>query len=527
MKSILFTLLFVLAFITGYTQLYNSGGAITVQSGATLVIEGDYTSDNSGDIDIDGTVELKGDFINNTGTINAGSAGTLKFVGTAAQEIKGTASTTFNCDVEINNANGVSLTSADQVMAAALTLTSGKLTLNTYNLTLAAATVLTADASNYIVTNGAGQLKRPVGATDVAFPVGSATDYNPLVLNNAGTLDDYGVDFKATMPTGWTGTDHAVDGHWVVTEDVAGGSDLTVTAQWNLTDELTNFDRTDCAVGRQVSGDDVDWADSGPASGSDPYTRAGANFTDVGSFMVGDYFFGGIDVDLDFFLAGPYNVGTGSMNIGLNTKGLIPLSDPYVLGVTVSSIPSNVVDWILVQLRDKNDATSVLYSRTFFLDNTGNVIHTDGVTTNARFTGVPKDLYYVAVNHRNHLGVRTASTVDFSASNPSFNFKSNTGVFQNQSYSPQFLVDGSSNYGLYKGNVNGDAAVRKTGTPTINDYTALLNYLGTNAFILNVYAGADINMDGDVRKTGTPTINDYSALLNSLGTNAFILEQLP
>jgi hypothetical protein len=100
------------------------------------------------------------------------------------------------------------------------------------------------------------------------------------------------------------------------------------------------------------------------------------------------------------------------------------------------------------------------------------------------------------------------------------------GVFQSQAYTPQFNLLDDGNYALYKGNVNGDAAIRKTGTAAINDYTALLNYLGPNLFILGVYAGADVNMDANVRKTGTAQINDYTAILNSLGTSLFILQQM-
>jgi len=54
MKKILFTLLFLFAFFAGYTQMYNNGGAVTVEAGATLVIEGNYTSSGTAAIEIDG-----------------------------------------------------------------------------------------------------------------------------------------------------------------------------------------------------------------------------------------------------------------------------------------------------------------------------------------------------------------------------------------------------------------------------------------------------------------------------------------
>ncbi len=529
MKKILFTFLFLVAFMAGYTQMANNGGTITVEGGAVLVIEGDYTSTGSGVIKIDGNVQLKGNFINNSGTIDPASVGTLTFNGTGAQQIGGTTSTTFNCLVVVNNTNGVSLTGADAVLAKALTLTNGKLTLNAYDLTMAAVGI-TVTPGNWVVTNNAaGELKGVVGASNVTFPVGSATSYNPVILNNTGgTSDTYGVVYTAALPAGFTPTDHAVTGNWAVSEANAPlGSNLTVTPQWNGAEELLPFDRTDCAVGVS-DGTTVTWAASGAAvANGSAWTRSGSPFTTLGAFVVGDYFYEGIVVDLDLFLAGPYNTGAGNMNIGLKTKNLIPLTDPYGLGITVASIPANVVDWIKVELRDKTTPATILYTKTFFLDNTGNVIHTDGVTANAKFTGVPKDLYYIAVKHRNHLGVRTAATVDLAAASPAFNFKSNTGVFQNQTYLPQATL-ASGIYGLYKGNVNSDAAVRKTGPAGGNDYSALLAYLFPNTQLLNVYAGADVNMDGDVKKTGPAAANDYSHLLNTLpGITTQRLQQIP
>jgi hypothetical protein len=449
----------------------------------------------------------------------------LAFNGTVAQEISGSASTTFYCDVEINNAAGVSLTGADIAMGGDLTLTSGSVTLGTADLTLSSAGVTGASASNYVVTNSTGELKGPVTNADFVFPVGTASSYNPVTLNEATTPDTYGVIAYNSLPGGWTGTDHAVTASWDISEGTAG-CDLTVTPQWDGIQEQTNFDNTDCAVGVSMdNGATVAWKASGAALGSDPYTRAGAGFTNVGTFLVGDFFFEGLEVDLDFYLAGPYNAATNLMNTTLRNANLVPLTDPYGYGITVGSIPSNVVDWVKVELRDKNNASSILYQSAFFLDNTGNVVFTDG-TSGAKFTGVAKDLYYIAVKHRNHLGARTASTVDLTTANPAFNYKSNVGVYQNQAYTPQFNLNDDGNFALYKGNVNGDAAIRKTGTAAINDYTALLNYLGPNLFILGVYAGADVNMDANVRKTGTAQINDYTAILNSLGTSLFILQQM-
>lgn len=527
MKRAIFTLLLAVCFTAGYSQLYNNGGTITVETGATLVVEGDYTSTSNGLVDIDGTVELKGDLINTSGGIESSSTGILKFNGTAgAQEITGATSTTFYCAVEVNNAAGVALTNTSTgspaVLDSTLTLTSGTVTLNQFDLTMSGLGIAGADASKYVVTNGTGRLKGTVAASNVTFPVGNAA-YNPVVLNNAGTSDTYGVIANETMPTNWTTANHAVAVTWTVTE-TGGGGDLTVTPQWNTAQQQASFDNTDCAVGLTTdNGSTFTWGASSAAAGTNPYTQSASNFTDVGQFVVGDYFHEGIDLDLDLFLAGPYSAG--NMTLNLNTKGLIPLTDPYSLGVTVSTIPATAVDWIKVELRDKTNSANILHTKAFFLDNTGNVISPDGSST-AKFAGVAKDQYYVAVKHRNHLGAMTNSTVDLAAVSPAFNFKSGAGVYQNQSYTPMFNL-GGGNYGLYKGNVNNDAKVAKVGLPSQNDYSALLSFLGANTSILNVYSGADVTMDGDVRKVGLTGVNDYSQLLNSLGSSTSLNQQVP
>jgi hypothetical protein len=305
MKRILFTLLFIVAFMAGYSQMNNSGGIITVENGATLVIQGAYTSTNNGIIEIDGAVQLKGNFINDGGNIHANSTGTLTFNGTAAQQIGGTAPTDFHCAVVVNNSNGVALTGADAALYNTMTLTDGKVGLNAADLTMGSAGI-TATSSNYVVTNGAGELKAIVGAANVTFPVGSATTFNPVMLNNnGGTSDTYGVRFSAAMPGGWSGDD-AVQGHWTISELVPGGSNLAVTPAWSGAQELAGFDRADCAVGVSTDeGATVTWGEFGAATGTDPYARIGTGFTTVGKFLVGDSYWSSIVLNLDLFLAGP------------------------------------------------------------------------------------------------------------------------------------------------------------------------------------------------------------------------------
>jgi hypothetical protein len=518
MKRILFTLLFLVAFLAGYSQMSNNGGTITVENGATLVIEGSYTSSSGGSIEIDGNVQLKGNFVNNGGNINSGSTGTLTLNGTSAQQIGGTVPTDFYCSLVVNNTTGVSLTGADEVLYAALTLTNGKLTLNAYDLTMAAVGI-TASASNYVVTNNAaGELKAAVGASDVTFPVGTASSYNPVKLNNTGDLDTYGVVFTGAMPGGWTGTDHAVTGNWAISEGLTGGSNLTVTTQWNGGDEQASFDRTNSAVGVSAdNGATVTWASSGAAGGTDPYTKDGAGFTSVGTFLVGDAFYLAITLNLNVILAGPYD-GL-AMSTALNTQGLIPLTDPYVGTTTVTTIPSGVVDWVLVEFRNKLDASIVLYSKAFFLDSDGQLLNPANGAVGAKVTGVPKDQYYISVKHRNHLGVMTLNTVDLTAGSASFDFTDPlSGVYGTN---PLYDWGGSGVMTLWGGDADGDGQVIYLNAPSdLDPILTVVYYDPLNVDFLEywitgpLYDKADTNLDGTVVYLNAPS--DLDPILTSV-----------
>jgi hypothetical protein len=517
MKKIFFTILMLAAFLSGYTQMNNNGGYITVESGATLVIEGDYTSTSSGTIEIDGDVVLKGDFVNNSGSIAAGSTGDLVFNGAGAQEITGTQSTTFYCGVEIDNAAGVALTSTQtgnhQTLANALTLTNGKLTLNTFDLTLSSLGVSGFNASNYIVTNSTGKLKAPVGSSNFVLPVGSATAYNPVVLNEAGTADVFGVVYTASAPAGWSPADHAVTGRWDVTEAVAGGNNLSVTPGWNAADEQASFDNTDCAVGVTTdNGATIAWKASGTSTGPDAngtYARIGTGFNGVGTFVVGDYWYEGIELDLDMFLAGAYS--GGSMSTALN--GILPTTDPYGNGITGATIPGTAVDWIEVELRSTPATVDKSYS--FFVDNAGNVLNTDGAL-GAKLTGLAKGSYYVAVKHRNHLGAMTASAIDFSAAGPfAHNFTTGTGV-----YGTNAMQNISGTYALWAGDANADGQVIYQGagndpTPIGNEVSGDPGNTGSSfTYIVNGYSDNDINLDGQVIYQGAN--NDPTMIGNAV-----------
>jgi hypothetical protein len=129
----------------------------------------------------------------------------------------------------------------------------------------------------------------------------------------------------------------------------------------------------------------------------------------------------GINLDLLVFLEGPYSVS--EMGTSLNSTGAIPLFQPYNStpwnysgSESVLSIPNpNVVDWVLIELRDAADASSAtpgtrIARQAAFILKDGSVVGTDGSSI-LQFNNSFSQQLFVIVWHRNHLGIMTANGV--------------------------------------------------------------------------------------------------------------------
>jgi hypothetical protein len=108
------------------------------------------------------------------------------------------------------------------------------------------------------------------------------------------------------------------------------------------------------------------------------------------------------------FLEGPFNNGENNMLRNLNE--IVPKSSPYSQApVTTNFIPPIVVDWVLVELRDKKDSSVVVASKSAFLTFDSKIVGLDGESP-VRFP-LPEDRYYIVIKHRNHLPVMSANPV--------------------------------------------------------------------------------------------------------------------
>jgi hypothetical protein len=91
----------------------------------------------------------------------------------------------------------------------------------------------------YVITVGTGSLTRnSVGATDTEFPVGTAAQYLPVLINNSGTSDNFAVKATSstTPPSCLTAapnvSSNAIQAAWDIAEAAAGGSNCTITLDY-------------------------------------------------------------------------------------------------------------------------------------------------------------------------------------------------------------------------------------------------------------------------------------------------------
>ncbi len=305
--------------VTGNTLTISNN--LLVTSG-TLDLGTTTTICNIGTADIDGTLSFSGtatktvtisDDLSGLGTIDMSGGNllhTLNLLG--ANNSIGTLTTapvasTVNykrsgnqeifasldyCNLIISG-GGVKTLQGNNAVANNLILNNGLIDINTYNLTInSSGQILNYDASKYIIAENSGSLIQYVAGIDKVFPVGTSTSYTPIILNNSGGIaDNYSVNvFPKVTDNGLSsGTDvgfleDCVKMTWQIDEENAGGSNLTITPQWNSADEGSSFNRNDCNVSYY---DGTSWMAnaSAPAGGSNPYEKS-LTGTDVGSFAV-------------------------------------------------------------------------------------------------------------------------------------------------------------------------------------------------------------------------------------------------
>ena len=197
-----------------------------------------------------------------------------------------------------------------------------------------------------------------------------------------------------------------------------------------------------------------------------------------------------IKIDPKLFLQGPYNAGV--MLDGLRTTGNIPTTSPYIDGMTFNATVLNVsgsdaiIDWVWMEIRDSSDGTTLITSMSALLQADGDVVGADGVS--ALTVNVPEGNYYIMLSHRNHLGVRTANTVNLVGGTLSIDLTTSSALIEGGANAIADMGDG--NFALFSGDFDGNGQVQNS------DKVAVEILRGTNGF-----SNADLDMNSEVQNT--------------------------
>ena len=210
-----------------------------------------------------------------------------------------------------------------------------------------------------------------------------------------------------------------------------------------------------------------------------------------------------IYADIKIFLEGPYNAVTDSMNATLNLAGYLPETQPfntspwnYTGNETVTDAflqnSSQIVDWVLVELRTGTAAADTVDKRAGFLLRDGSVVDIDGGSKLA-FDDIGAGNYYIVVRHRNHLAVMSANPVTLSSSSEQYNFTTGSDKFFGTTAGAKEID--TDVWGMIAGDINQSTIV------TFADVPPIVNSNNSSGYYIE-----DTNMSGIVTFADVPLI---------------------
>lgn len=224
-----------------------SGNTLTLGAGQILTVTGNLV--NNGTIAGDGKIQ----FTSGTPMISGGTFSNLEMNG------------------------GSPMLCGNMIMTGTLTLTSGNLQLENYNLTLnSGATISGGSSTSYIQTfnlnSSGGAIEMEIGSSDgaVTYPLGTNTNYTPISFTNLGTTASFAIrtfdGIYAYSNSGAAFTSNVINKTWDVSA-TGSGFNVTLNIQWNTADEASGFDRSNMYIS---TNDGTGWVErSGPLSATE------------------------------------------------------------------------------------------------------------------------------------------------------------------------------------------------------------------------------------------------------------------
>ena len=216
-------------------------------------------------------------------------------------------------------------------------------------------------------------------------------------------------------------------------------------------------------------------------------------------------------LDAKVFLEGPFN-GTD-----MNAGAYLPVVQPFSIAPwnyqgneSVVTIPANVVDWVLIELRDTTQAglatedTRIARQAVFLLTD-GSLVATDGSSLPQFDVAVENDLFII-IRQRNHLDIISSDAMTKNVDVYYYDFSTSAS----QALGTDSQKDlGNGIFGMYSGDCNADGEIND------DDRTS---YWNQNAGKAGYYS-TDLNLDG---QSDNPDKNDV--MLLNFGKNSEVPE---
>lgn len=191
------------------------------------------------------------------------------------------------------------------------------------------------------------------------------------------------------------------------------------------------------------------------------------------------------------YLEGAFYNKTQEMVTYFFDNGFLPYTSPYYNGAAISNFPAGkaIVDWISITLRKVTDVDDIVASASAFLLKDGTICDSLGHPYVAFKNLNPDEKYYIAVNHRNHLLIRSAVGYQISqleAAPTSIDFTKLANVAGGDL---KLLASGL--YGMYVGDLLDNGVIGASDQNKIIFDAGMSGYIGSDLDFNGIVTGTD------------------------------------
>ena len=534
--------LFLVTFGSKAQLTIQSGATFIMQTGAELTVQGSV--DNAGALNNDGILRVQGNFTNTGTYTGVGTTGILEIYGGGNSDLNVGSSTIANLVINKTNVSDLVKLTASATVSNSFILTNGLFSTDPLvNPTFVLSSPVTASYSFAANREIIGSVRR------TSWADGSATVFNApnmqLTTNGGTAPTEVTVTMIPAIGSGDpTQTEREVKRKFNFAQ--TGGSGFTADIRYPyLSSELNTNTEANLVPWNLTSGEwNARLTSITRDIANDYISTTGIPAVDLtGEWKLADPIY---TINVTAFLRGPWN-GT-TMNTTLNAAGAIPLNQPYnttpfnYTGTeSVTSIPANVVDWVLIEHRKPMSGlpTDALVStisgrKAGFLLNNGTVVDLDGVTPIS--VQISKQgTSFLVVRHRNHLGVLSNGI----PSNATGSFANDYSLLANvykpvgAASDPLVLLSGGVEYGMWAGDASRNGTVNVFDVNQVRAAIAasLTGYQSTDLNLSNSINATDVNFSrSTISQSGTgsgTTARSSTSSSNKNDTKKVVISNLP